>query len=342
MKKITICSVLLALCCLAAFAGGTSEDDGVYSVLVYVTGVTAGSPSYELMVQGAQDFAADNPDAQLKIYESGYNQAEWESQLSDLVSSGKYDIVVSSNPALTDICASVAEKFPNQKFIITDAYLSGNPQIRTYLFNQYEQSMILGYLAGLITTSDMQYANPAKKIGFIAAQEYPLLNKHLVPGFLAGAQLVDPEITVDFRVIGNWYDAAKCGELASSMMASGCDVFATIAGGADTGLFKAAKTNGAYVVYHNIDAYSTAPGIIVGCGKMGQRELVRKALQEDHDGKTAYGEASIVGVAEGYVDFIDTDPLYGTGLSQDVRSRFDAWLADFRAGKIKYELPSLD
>ncbi|HEB09960.1 MAG TPA: BMP family ABC transporter substrate-binding protein, partial [Spirochaetales bacterium] len=37
---------------------------------------------------------------------------------------------------------------------------------------------------------------------------------------------------MDFRVIGNWYDANKAADLANSMIDSGVDVIATIAGGA--------------------------------------------------------------------------------------------------------------
>ncbi|MGP1418547.1 MAG: BMP family ABC transporter substrate-binding protein [Sphaerochaetaceae bacterium] len=341
MKKIIAFFVAAILSAAALFSGGQKEADDGFSVLVYVTGITAGSPSYELMVQGAQDFAAEHEEVSLKIYEAGYNQAEWKSQLSDLVASGSYDVAVASNPAMTDICQEVAEQFPDQKFIITDAYLDGNAQITTYLFNQYEQMLALGYLAGLITISKMEKANSRKVIGFIAAQEYPLLNKHLVPGFLDGARLADPDIQLDFRVIGNWYDAAKCGELAASMMASGVDVFTSIAGGAEAGLLQTAQTKGAYIVHPNISIYSTAPEIVAGCGIMGQRELVKHALQEALSGTMEYGKAYVVGMQEGYVDFDDADPLFGKALDNDVKTGFTTFLSNLRSGRVKYTLPQL-
>lgn len=342
MKKIILFCVTCFIAAALVFGGGTKEKSNEFSVLVYVTGITAGSPSYELMVQGVEDFAVGKDNVKVKVYEAGYNQAEWESQLTDLTASGEYDLIVTSNPALPDICINVAAKFPYQKFIITDAYLEGNPQIKTYLFNQYEQSLILGYLAGLITTSSMEYANSSLTIGFIAAQEFPLLTKHIVPGFIDGAQMVNPNIKLDYRVIGNWYDAGKSTELANSMIATGTDVFTTIAGSADTGLIAAAKAKGAYIVYPNINLYSTAPGIIVGCGTMGQREVVRQAMEEAYDGSIVYGKASIEGISAGIIDFIDDDPLYGTGLTDDVRHKFDAFLSDIRAGRIFYTVPSLD
>ncbi|MDR1948752.1 MAG: BMP family ABC transporter substrate-binding protein [Spirochaetaceae bacterium] len=337
--------VLLGLSAALVFAAGSREAGtkrgDTLSVLVYITGMVAGSPPYELLAAGAEDFAAGRDNVEVKIYEAGFNQAEWEEQLTSLVASGEYGLVLGSNPSLPEICARVGEKFPNQKFIITDAWLEGNPRIATYLYNQYEQSFYLGYLAGLITTGYLRYTNPAKRIGFIAAQEYPLLNNHIVPGFLDGARLVDEDITLDFRVVGNWFDANKAADLAGSMIDSGVDIFASIAGGAAQGMIKTARERGAYVVFHNTNEYKTAPGIILGCGSMEQRKLVEEILAEVLEGTMEYGRAKIVGAADGYLGFIADDPGYTDYLPRDLQVKFNAFMDDIRAGKIRYTLPPL-
>jgi simple sugar transport system substrate-binding protein len=336
-----IVSLLLFLLFTSCTGKRETEPPSSLSVLVYITGVTAGSPPYEMLAAGAEKFAAAHDNVGVKIYEAGFNQAEWEEQLTSLVASGEYDLVLGSNPSLPEICAAVGEKFPDQKFIITDAEYPGNPQISTWLYNQYEQSFYLGYLAGLITISGMEHANGAKRIGFIAAQEYPLLNKHILPGFAEGARRVDPEITVDFRVIGNWYDANKAAELASSMIDAGADVFASIAGGAAQGMIRAAGEKGAYVVYHNTNEYSAAPGVIVGCGLMEQQKLVENILAEVLEGNVQYGGSRTVGVRDGYLDFIDDDPGYYEYLPADVQERFKILMDDIRAGRLDYAVPPL-
>ncbi|MDR3304017.1 MAG: BMP family ABC transporter substrate-binding protein [Treponema sp.] len=349
-RRVASCAAALIAITLGAqalAAVGTRDapdnaPNAPFSVLVYITGVVAGSPPYELLVAGAESFAASHTNVRLKVYEAQFNQATWEEQLTSLVASGQYDLVLGSNPSLPEICANVAKKFPKQKFIITDAELAGHPQISTYLYNQYEQSLYLGYLAGLVTTSAMERANADKRIGFIAAQEYPLLNKQIVPGFLYGAQLVDAAITLDLRIIGNWFDATKAAELAGSMMDAGVDVFASIAGGAASGLIKVAGERGAYVVFHNTNEYKTAPGVIVGCGLMRQKQLVEEILADAIAGKTQYGSAKTVGLKEGYLDFIDDDPLYAASLPEGVRSAFAAFMKDLRAGKVAYTVPSLN
>ena len=343
MKRVVRNLIITAAAIILLTAAGCKakeKQDGNFSVLVYVTGVTAGSPSYELMAEGALEFAAEHQNVKVRVYEAGFNQAEWEEQLTSLVAEGGYDVVVGSNPSLPELCANVGKKFPNQKFLITDAYLEGNPQISTWLYNQYEQSLYLGYLAGLVTVSSMPHANSAKKIGFIAAQEYPLLNRHMVPGFLEGARRVDPGITLDFRVIGNWYDANKAADLASSMIDNGVDVFTSIAGGAAQGLIRIVRDKGAYAVFYNTDEYAQAPGSIIGCGLMEQKKLVKEILNSALSGELRYGTAQIVGARDAYLNFIDNSG-YRDYLPAAIQEQFDAFMDKIRSGGIEYTLPEL-
>jgi len=340
--------MILFLACMTVLSAckpkeqkGQTEQGKSLSVLVYITGVVAGSPTYEMLAAGAQEFADEHGNVTIKIYEAGFNQAEWEEQLHSMVAGGEYDLVLGSNPSLPEICANVGASFYSQKFIITDAAYSGNPQICTYLYNQYEQALFLGYLAGLVTTSGMSHANSAKRIGFIAAQEYPLLNRQMVPGFIDGAHRVDPNIELDFRVIGNWYDANKAAELASGMINAGVDVFTSIAGGAAQGLVRTIKDRGAYSVNFNTNDYSQAPGFIVGCGKMEQQKLVKEILTDALAGKINYGSSKTVGVKEGYLDFIFDDPGYRDHVPVELRQKFDSFMDDFRAGRIDYTVPAL-
>ena len=346
-KQVIIMLVVLALLIptLSVWAAGAKEstrtEDTSLSVLVFITGVMAGSPPYTALAEGALAFSDMHDSVTVKIYEAGFNQAEWEQQLTSLVATGQYDVVLGSNPSLPEICERVGVRFPTQRFIITDAFYEGNDQIRTYLYNQYEQSLFLGYLAGLVTTSGLPHANPAKRIGFIAAQEYPLLNRHMVPGFLAGARMVDPAIELDFRVIGNWFDANKAADLASSMRSGGVDVFAAIAGGASQGLFKVAQQEGAYIVFHNTNEYQAAPGFVVGRGSMEQKKLVMNILDDVVAGTVAYGKASIVGLQEGYVGFHFDDPAYEQNLPQDIRDRFEVFMDQLQRNAISYTIPPL-
>lgn len=321
MKKTLTILLLFTLC----FAGGcqrkTEKKD--ISVLVFITGYIAGSPTYEMMADGAQEFAENNPNVSVKIYEAGMNQAQWEQELAEMISNGEYDIVLGSNPSLPEMCANMAENFPDQKFIIVDAEYGGHPQIKTYLYNQYEQSLMLGYLAGLITKS--------RKIGFVAAQEYPLLTRQMVPGFIEGAKMADSQTELDFRVVGSWADANKAAELTSAMIDSGVDVFTAIAGGAAQGVIKTAQERGAYIVWYNINAYALAPGVIVGCGTMEQKKLVMEILEDVLKNKIEYGKAETLGIKDGYLGFVFDNAAY-QGLPGEVRERFEMFYNELTEG----------
>jgi simple sugar transport system substrate-binding protein len=187
----------------------------------------------------------------------------------------------------------------------------------------------------------MPFANSQKRIGFITAQEFPILTRQIIPGFIDGARLFDPEIELDMRVIGSWADAGRAAELASAMMESGVDVFTTIAGGASQGVIKTAMERGAYIVWYNTNAYSQAPGVIIGCGIMEQKKLVMEILEAALKGEIQYGVSQTIGIKEGYINFLYDDSGFTENLPEDIRQKFLSFLEDLREGRIEYTLPSL-
>ncbi len=343
-KVMTVFCILASMMMSAAGAGRAEEAAEVtddLSVVVFIPGVVAGSPPYEALVRGAEQTAQQNDNLSVRVYEAGFNQAEWEEKVTSLAASGMYDIILTSNPSLPEIFAAVAESFPAQKFIAFDADYPGNDQIVTYLYNQYEQSLYLGYLAGLVSSSDMPNANAHRKVGFVAAQEYPMMNNLIMPGFIDGARMVDESFELDTRIIGNWFDASRAAELANSMIDAGVDVFAVIAGGAGQGVIQAASDRGAYVVFHNTDVYDLAPGVIIGCGSMEQEKLTVEVLESALRGDIEYGKSFIVDAANGYLDFFGDEPGYTEHVSDSVRAEFDAFMDDIRSGAVPFETPSM-
>ncbi|MCK7508853.1 MAG: BMP family ABC transporter substrate-binding protein [Desulfobacterales bacterium] len=194
------------------------------------------APSTRCWRKGPERPPETAPGTVFRVVEAGFNQAEWLDKLSALAASGEFDLIVTSNPALPELCAKVAESYPSIRFFVADAYLAGNPAVHTVLYNQLEQGYIAGYLAGLITTSSLPGANPAKKAGMVIAQTYPTLDKLIRPGFEAGLRAVDPAITLEVRTVGNWYDANRSAELTASLIDGGVDVILPIAGGAGQGV----------------------------------------------------------------------------------------------------------
>jgi simple sugar transport system substrate-binding protein len=337
MKRTWTIALVLALSVVLPFAAFAQA----YKIGIFVPGVVAGSPLYEQMVSGTEKALKEFPNASMKVMEAGFNQGEWSEKMTSLAATGEYDVIVTSNPAMPFITAEVAKAFPKQKFLHLDAYFAGHPQIYSLLYNQVEQAYFAGYLGGLVTTSKMAGANAELKAGMIVAQEYPALTKMMKPGYEQGLKAVNPGITLDYRVIGNWYDANKAADLANSMIDAGVDVILSITGGAAQGIIKTAKEKGKYVLFFDSNEYKQAPGTIIGCAVLNQEKAAYERVKLAIQGKLPFGKAEIVNTKDGYVDFADADPLYTNNVPEDVRKKMAEVVKQIRAGQLVLRVPQL-
>ncbi len=304
------------------------------SIAVFIPGIMSGSPIYEMLAQGVQKAAAETENAEVRVIEAGFNQADWETKLTSLAAGGTFDLIVSSNPSLPVLAEAVSAKFPKQHFLLFDGEISGNPMIYSLRYNQHEQSYMAGYLAGLVSLEGNTRGGAVKRIGLIAGQEYPAMNGIILPGYGEGARAADPAFEVDFRVVGNWYDAGKASELASDMIRRGSAVILCVAGGANEGIVKAAADAGTRVIWFDTNGYATRPGVVIGSSILRQDLAAYDKTKLYLAGKLPFGKAEMVGVKEGFVDFVQDDPLYISSVSADVRAKQAAMVESIRTGKL--------
>ncbi len=333
MKRTLV--ALAAVAALLASCQGRTPARDLASVAVFVPGVASGSPIYEMLVAGAEKAVAGIPGARLKVIEGGYDQSTWLDKLRDIAASGEFDLLVTSNPALPELCAKIAADWPELRFFIADGYLEGNPAIHTVLYNQAEQGYLVGYLAALVTMD----RNPGGPLvaGLVAAQRYPTLDRLIQPGFEAGLKAVDPGFRLEYREIGNWYDANKAAELARSVFDAGARVILPIAGGAGLGVVSAATELDRSVVWFDGAGYQLGPDTVVGCATLAQDRLVEERVKALLEGKRLFGTADIVGAADGYVGFDPGGPAYAA-LPAELRLRFETAIQDLREGKPDFTL----
>jgi riboflavin transport system substrate-binding protein len=334
MKRIAILIAVVVALAAPAFAKAPK-------IGVFIPGVREGSPTYTDLAAGAERLVAEIPGASLKIFEAGFNQAEWEEKLTSFVATGGYDFILTSNPSMPDLIQKISPLFPKQKFICLDGMNPGNPNLHTVLYNQLEQGYLAGYLAGLVSTSALAGVNSIKKVGMIIGQHYPVMDKLIVPGFEQGLEAADSSLQLDLRVLGNWYDATKTADLAKSMIDGGVDVILPICGSASQGAIKAAQDSGKYLVFFDSDEYARAPKNILGCIALMQEKLAYTKLKEAVEGKLAFGTAEIVGVKEGYIALLDSSPSYTVGVPQAVRAKMTAAIQRIKSGALSFKVPQL-
>jgi simple sugar transport system substrate-binding protein len=331
---LVISAIVLASSC----AGGSGSAGAIKSIAVFVPGAVAGSPIYEQLVAGAKR-AADEAKAEFTVVEAGFDQSAWEAKLTELAVSGKYGLILTSNPAMPELCAKAAIAAPKQRFFVADGYLSGNKNISTALYNQVEQAYAVGYLAGLYLKANPK-AGSAPMAGVVVAQRYPSFDRAILPGFEKGLAAAFPGATAELRVIGNWYDAQKAKELAASLIASGAGILFPIAGGAAQGVLSAAVEGKAKAVWFDSSAYGLSPGTIIGCAILRQEKLSYERVKAALAGKLAWGKAEVLGFKEGYVDFDDQDPLYASSLDEASRADQKITIDGLRSGKLALETPT--
>ncbi len=330
MKKIVLFPIIFAAFLSLGFAKAKKATKT--SVAVFVPGIIDDSPTYNMLVQGVKAAVEEKNQGLSKkekidlfVMEAGTNQAEWGPKLTALSAEQKYDVIISSNPSLPDLVEPILKTFPKQKFILMDATKEGNQNIHTVCYNQYEQSYITGYIGGLMSKSH--------KLALIAAQEYPVMNNILYPYFEKGAKAANAASTVDFRIVGNWYDATKGAELADAVAKKGVDVILPICGGAAQGVITSAVNNKIYVTWFDDNGFAKAPGTIISSSVMEQKKMSYNVTKEFLEGKTPWATAKMVGIKEGFVDFVQDDPNYIKTVPEDVRKKMADLLADIRSGK---------
>jgi basic membrane lipoprotein Med (substrate-binding protein (PBP1-ABC) superfamily) len=326
----------IAALMVSASLSCTPEEDN-YTMAVFVPGALAGSPTYELMAQGVQETAGISEDYSAEIIEGGFDQSSWESQVTALAASGKYDLIITSNPAMPEICDRINQRFPEQQFLALDGTWSGNPKIATFLYNNRELSYLHGVLAALIS-KERNPGSPVKS-ALIAGQDYPQMNQSIFPGFVQGVQAIDPQGEVLFRIVGNWYDASKATELANNLFDNGVEVILPIAGSAGQGVISAAKERGKGVLWYESNGYGIEPGVILGSGLINADQAARELSEAFASGQIPAEINLQGGVAEGYVQFITDDPVFQS-LGEEIRSNFLQIYEQMLQGELSLPMPT--
>lgn len=332
MKKIGV--LLLGCFLLSLFSCSAKNKERI--VAVFVPGIIDDSPVYSMLVDGVRDAVNEynqtipEQDAiGLFVMEAGTAQAEWQSKIIALASTRKYEVIVSANPSLPDLVDPITQQFPDQKFILLDAEKTGNKNIATVCYNQKEQAYVTGYIAGLMSSTH--------KLALVAAQEYPVMNNILYPYFAKGGNDAFEGTTADFRVVGNWYDATKAAELTNAVIATGADVILPICGGAAQGVINIAVNKGVYVSWFDNNGFDRAPGTIISSTVMEQAKMAKQETAKYLKGETKWGTVEMVGMKEGFIDFVQDDPNYKSTVPAAIQVKMNKLVSAIKAGELVIE-----
>lgn len=162
------------------------------------------------------------------------------------------DLVVGVGFLLTDAITTVAEQYPDSRFLLIDSMPSEErANVESALFREHEGGFLGGVVAGLMTETD--------KIGILGGQDIPPVERYEV-GFRAGIEAVNPDAEVVVTYTDTFGDPALGKEQSLALYDQDVDIILPIAGATGIGTFEAAKERpGTFVIAGDTDQSQLGP-----------------------------------------------------------------------------------
>ena len=150
------------------------------------------------------------------------------------------NLVIAVGFLMESAVEKVAKAFPNTSFAIIDSGPAKPiPNLKSLLFHEQDGGYIAGYLAGLVTKTNV--------VSTVGGQKIPPVD-HYIAGFQAGAKAANPKVTTLNAYSQSFTNQAACKELALNQIAQHSDVVFQVAGGCGLGALSAAKEKGVWGV----------------------------------------------------------------------------------------------
>ena len=341
-------AALLAL--LLASALSVSAQDAPLRV-TYVVNGTLGDKSFIDSAQRGLDQAAEAFGIQVNTIELGFDAANWETGLADMMADvNSYDVLIAGSFSMLDYMAPRAHLYPDKVFFFYDAPMpydnpdvcvDGCKNVYSITYAQNEGSFLAGvYAAAMTLQTDVDGINDAPVIGAVGGQDIPVINDFIV-GYEQGACLVNPDSQVLVQYAGGWNDPAKGKEITLAMYDQGADIVFQIAGGTGVGVFEAAEEQGRYAIGVDSDQATIildtdpnqAERILTSMMKNVDNSLYR-AFELYLAGELPVGTAEALGIAEGGVGLAYND-IYTEATPQNVQDLIAAVEKAVVEGQIK-------
>lgn len=289
----------------------------------------------DLVYEGIQDFCG-RTGSTVETFELNGDDSRVAAQLTELCSSGKYDVVVSGYWNMEEYLEQAALDFPNIKFLVFDCTINFDefPELKnnvsSYLCKQNTLAFAAGALGALITESGLGLANEDKKIGFVGGGRITAIDDFLI-GYIQGAHYVDPEVEVLYSYVGNWEDTGLANELATDQYNQGADVSFGVCAPASFGVCEAAYNakryafgvdtdhSGQLKASHPEQAEYTVSSAVKQFGY-----AIRDALDTVYDGTIVWGQNNSFDFDSGYLEMLETD-MFNTQIKEGMPEVYAAY-----------------
>jgi basic membrane protein A len=216
-----------------------------------------------------------------------------------------FDAIVAAGFLLANAEATVAKKFPNTQFAITDYPVEIPPfsdakgkllvkNITGITFKAEQQSYLVGCLSAL-----MAKKGGGNTISAVGGVKIPPVDA-FIAGYKAGAKKCVPAIKVLVGYSQDFIAADKCKALALNQIAAGSKVVFNVAGTCGLGALEAAKEQGAWGDGVDVDQSYLGPHILTSAVKRVDLGVFR-FVQAAKDGTLVPGHDFVFDLKNGGV-----------------------------------------
>lgn len=251
---------------------------------------------------------------------------------ADLVDQG-CNVVFADSFSHEDFLIQAAKEFPDVQFCHatgTKAHTENLANFHNAFASIYEGRYLAGVAAGL-KLNEIKEAGKLKgsvpKMGYVGAYTYA----EVISGytsFYLGAKSVCPDVVMDVKFTGSWYDEAAEKEAAQALIDGGADLISQHAD--SMGAPTACENAGIPDVSYNGSTVDACPNTFIVSSRINWApyfkhmvECVQKgeAIEADWTGTIATGSVELTAVNE-------------KAAAKDTQAKIDAVKADLEAGKI--------
>ena len=235
--------------------GGGAATEELRVGLAYDTG-GRGDRSFNDSAYAGAAAAVDALGGELQEFSPNDDASNRAEGLAGLAEQG-FNPVIAVGFNYDDVIAEIAPQFPDTTFAQVDGSNEDGAKgdnVTGLIFAEEQGSFLAGVAAALKSES--------AHIGFVGGVQSPLIQK-FEAGYVAGAQTVNPQITIDRQYLSpagdfsGFSDPARGQIVAQGMYDAGADIVYHAAGGSGIGVFQAAAASGNRAIGVDSDQYLT-------------------------------------------------------------------------------------
>jgi basic membrane protein A len=296
-------------------AAETKTDSDKKVAMLYGASINDGgwgASCYQAMCDAAEAYGYET------AYTENVDTSEYVSVLTGYADLG-YDLIFAPGSEYSDAVKQVAEQYPDVKFCLLNGTFSSD-NVVSVMPDAEQIGYLAGALAGLMTKTGY--------IGFIGGMELDT-TKTKLEAYEAAAKVVNPDVNVTSGYAGDYYDAAKGKEIASSMMSTyDVDVLFGDAGAVDTGAREAlAESDGHYSIGQPGDLGSADDKVIICSVVTDNAALVEQCMQAIEDG--TFGNTTIYGTVENGCLSVGT---FSSQVPEDIKTQYLEYVEQIKNG----------